>query len=121
MVRKFTSDKHFEILSCLNLLGRKCSLSQIMHRFRFDLAPNHVIEDAKRDFEYKKAKLEHMYPASAIAAQWVKQNLLDCKKVRYIGMEPMGEEIRSNGLEPLEVLWVIQNTTSQASISSMRI
>jgi len=52
-------------------------------------------------FEYKKAKLEHMYPASAIAAQWVKQNLPDCKKVRYIGMEPMGEEIRSNGLETI--------------------
>ena len=31
----------------------------------------------------------------------MKQNLPECKKVRYIGMEPMGEEIRSNGLETI--------------------
>jgi 4-nitrophenyl phosphatase len=42
-----------------------------------------------------------LYPASAIAAQYVKQNLPDCKKVRYIGMEPLGEEIRSHGLETI--------------------
>ena len=50
-------------------------------------------------FQYKNAKIDHLYPAATLSAQYVKQNLPDCKKVRYIGMEPMGEEIRSHGIE----------------------
>lgn len=52
-------------------------------------------------FKYKNGKIDHMYPSCAVAAQWVVQNLPECKKVRYIGMETMGEEIRSNGLETI--------------------
>lgn len=52
-------------------------------------------------FQYKNVKIEHLYPAATIAAQYVKQNLPDCKKVRYIGMEATGEEIRSNGIETI--------------------
>jgi 4-nitrophenyl phosphatase len=29
----------------------------------------------------------------------VRQNLPDCRKIRYIGSEAMGEELKSNGLE----------------------
>ena len=49
-------------------------------------------------FGYQNAHVDKLYPSCTIAAQYVKQNMPDCKKVRYIGMEPMGEELRSNGL-----------------------
>ena len=52
-------------------------------------------------FQYKNAKIDNLYPACTIAAQYVVQNMPECKKVRYIGMEPMGEELRSNGLETI--------------------
>ena len=52
-------------------------------------------------FDYKNVKIDHLYPSSAVAAQYVKQHLPECKKVRYIGMEAMGEEIRSHGLETI--------------------
>ena len=50
-------------------------------------------------FQYKNAKIDNLYPACTIAAQYVVQNMPECKKVRYIGMEPMGEELRSNGMK----------------------
>ena len=50
-------------------------------------------------FQYKNVKEDHLYPACAIAAQYVKQSMPDCKKVRYIGMKYMGEELRSQGFE----------------------
>ena len=51
-------------------------------------------------FKYKNAtNIEKLYPASALAGQWVKQKLSDVKKVRYVGMEELGDELRSNGLE----------------------
>ena len=49
-------------------------------------------------FSYKNASVEKMYPSSGVAAQYVKQKMPECKKVFYIGMEPMGDELRSNGL-----------------------
>jgi len=52
-------------------------------------------------FEYKNAEISRLYPASTIAAQYVRQKFPEIKKVRYIGMEPMGEELRSNGLETI--------------------
>lgn len=52
-------------------------------------------------FSYKNAKEDHMYPSCTVAAQYVLQKLPGCKKVRYIGMEEMGEEIRANGLETI--------------------
>lgn len=50
-------------------------------------------------FKYKNAKIEQMFPSATIAAQFVKQKMPECKKVYYIGMEPMGDELRSSGLE----------------------
>lgn len=50
-------------------------------------------------YGYKNPKVDSMYPSSAVAAQYVVQKFPDVKKVRYIGMEKMGEEIRSHGLE----------------------
>ena len=50
-------------------------------------------------FQYKNVKMNNLYPASTIAAQYVRQKLPECKKVRYVGMDELGEELRSNGLE----------------------
>jgi len=52
-------------------------------------------------FNYKNAHVSKLYPACTLAAQYVRQFIPDCKKVRYIGMESMGEELRSNGLETI--------------------
>ena len=40
-----------------------------------------------------------MYSGSTLAAQYIKQKMPEVKKVRYIGREPMGDELRSCGLE----------------------
>lgn len=50
------------------------------------------------EFQYQNVKLDHLYPSTTIAAQYVKQFLPGCSKVRFMGSEAMGEELISNGL-----------------------
>ena len=50
-------------------------------------------------FGYHTVKVENLYTASTLAGLYVKLNMPDCKKVRYLGMPAMGEELESHGLK----------------------
>jgi hypothetical protein len=52
-------------------------------------------------FQYKNVKINHLYPSCALATHYIKLNMPDCKKVRYIGMDSMGDELRSHGIETI--------------------
>ena len=49
-------------------------------------------------FNYTADK-DCIYPTSTLAAQYIRQNMPDCKKVHFIGTPAMEAELNSNGLD----------------------
>lgn len=50
-------------------------------------------------FFYKNAKVDHLYPSTAIAAQYVKQKMPEVTMVRVMGMDSITEEMNAVGIK----------------------